>query len=116
MKHYRDNAGTVWAFELDGSQDYLVTEDMRVMTSDEVKVHQNPAPSMEELSALEESWRMTEMTIARENRVAIAEMGDPSVIGTAKQWQDYWLALRDWKDGNPDFPDTSKRPKAPTGE
>lgn len=65
---------------------------------------------------VEDNWRLTEMPQARENRIAIAEMGDTSIPGTAKQWQDYWLALRDWKDGNPDFPDMSKRPKAPTGE
>ena len=63
---------------------------------------------------VEDAWRASEMAQARENRIAIAEMGDDSIPGTAKQWQDYWLALRDWKDGNPDFPDMSKRPIRPS--
>ena len=63
---------------------------------------------------VEDAWRSVEMPLARENRIALAEMGDDSIPGTAKQWQDYWLALRDWKDSNPDFPDMSKRPIRPS--
>lgn len=71
-------------------------------------------PSATVTRQIEDAWRDTEMPLARENRIAIAEMGDDSIPGTAKEWSDYWLALRDWKDGNPDFPDMGKRPIRPS--
>lgn len=61
----------------------------------------------------ESIWRANEMPLALECVTSI-NFGDGSIPGTAKQWQDYWLALRDWKDGNPDFPDMSKRPIRPS--
>ena len=41
MKYYRLN-GDVWAFEADGSQDELITDEFIVMTQDEVDRHINP--------------------------------------------------------------------------
>ena len=41
MKYYRLN-GEVWAFEADGSQDELITDEFIVMTQDEVDRHINP--------------------------------------------------------------------------
>ena len=47
MKYLRKD-DVVYAFELDGSQDYLITEDMIVMTEDEVDQHINPTKYMTE--------------------------------------------------------------------
>lgn len=41
MKYYKLN-DTVYAFELDGSQDDYITDDMVMMTEDEVDRHINP--------------------------------------------------------------------------
>ena len=41
MKHYRLNS-EVYAFELDGSQDDYITDDMVIMTDEEVDRHINP--------------------------------------------------------------------------
>ena len=41
MKYYKLN-NEVYAFELDGSQDDYITEDMVKMTDDEVDRHVNP--------------------------------------------------------------------------
>ncbi|MDY7067564.1 hypothetical protein PsexTeo8_40460 [Pseudomonas extremaustralis] len=70
-------------------------------------------PTLQELSGIEKSWRDTEMPIAQHNVTAI-EYGEGDIPGTAQQWQKYWLALRKWTADNPDFPDSSKRPVAPT--
>lgn len=69
-------------------------------------------PTLQELSGVENSWRDTEMPIAKQNVTAI-EYGEEGIPGTAQQWQKYWLALRKWTADNPDFPDSTKRPKAP---
>lgn len=43
MKYYRDkNSKVVYAFELDGSQDDLITPDMVKMTANEIDRHVNP--------------------------------------------------------------------------
>lgn len=41
MKYYKLNQ-VVYAFEQDGTQDYLITKDMVAMTADEVDRHINP--------------------------------------------------------------------------
>ena len=69
-------------------------------------------PSIQELSAIEDAWRDSEMPKAQQNVTAI-EYGEEDIPGTAQQWQKYWLALRKWTADNPDFPDSSKRPVAP---
>ncbi len=62
---------------------------------------------------IENAWRDSEMPKAQQNVTAI-EYGEEGIPGTAQQWQKYWLALRKWTDANPDFPDSTKRPVAPT--
>lgn len=42
MKYFFDPAVGVRAFESDGSQDFLITADMRAMSADEVHAHCNP--------------------------------------------------------------------------
>lgn len=65
------------------------------------------------LAPIENNWRDAEMPIAQQNVTAI-EYGEEGIPGTAQQWQKYWLALRKWNDTNPDFPDSTKRPVAPS--
>ena len=42
MKYFKDQNGSVWAFEADGSQDDLITEEFAAMTADEIDRHLNP--------------------------------------------------------------------------
>lgn len=62
---------------------------------------------------IENAWRENEMPKAQQYVTAI-EYGEEGIPGTAQQWQKYWLALRKWTGTNPDFPDRSKRPVAPS--
>jgi len=64
-------------------------------------------------AVLESAWRESEMPKAQQNVTAI-EYGEEDIPGTAQQWQRYWLALRKWTELNPDFPDRTKRPVAPS--
>ena len=48
MKYYKDNAGNVSAFELDGSQDHLITDKMVKMTEAEEVAHRNPDKTIQE--------------------------------------------------------------------
>lgn len=64
-------------------------------------------------AAIEMVWRETQMPKAQQNVTAI-EYGAEDIPGTAQQWQKYWLALRKWTADNPDFPDSRKRPVAPS--
>ena len=46
MKHYRNTLGEVYAYEIDGSQDRLIPEDLTLMSDAEVAAHNNPAPPL----------------------------------------------------------------------
>jgi len=39
MKHYIDANNQLWAFELDGSQDHLITESMQPLTDAQANAH-----------------------------------------------------------------------------
>lgn len=73
----------------------------------------DPDPDPMDPAVLENAWRESEMPKAQQNVTAI-EYGEEGIPGTAQQWQKYWLALRKWAETNPDFPDSSKRPVAPS--
>lgn len=72
-----------------------------------------PEPIPMDATVLEDAWREFEMPKAQQNVTAL-EYGAEDIPGTTQQWQKYWLALRKWTADNPDFPDSSKRPIAPT--
>tara|TARA_R110000851_G_scaffold244874_2_gene397625 strand:- start:11618 stop:11923 length:306 start_codon:yes stop_codon:yes gene_type:complete len=51
MKYYKDNEGSVYAFEEDGSQDHIIKDDMVLFTAQEAYAHENPR-SPEQLAEL----------------------------------------------------------------
>lgn len=51
MKYFFDPAIGVRAFESDGSQDFLITPDMRQLTAEELEAHLNPPPTPEQVFA-----------------------------------------------------------------
>lgn len=51
MKYYFDPVCGVRAFESDGSQDYLITPEMRPLTAEEEAAHLNPPPTPEQVFA-----------------------------------------------------------------
>ena len=51
MKYFIDPNVGVRAFETDGSQDFLITPEMRPLTADELDAHLNPAPTPEQVFA-----------------------------------------------------------------
>lgn len=81
--------------------------------ADQIFLFPGWAPSNLKQTAEENLWRAAEMPKAQQNVTAI-EYGEEGIPGTSQQWQKYWLALRKWANTNPDFPDRSKRPVAPT--
>jgi len=38
MKHYKDSNNQIWAFELDGSQDHLIKDDMVYVTDEQADI------------------------------------------------------------------------------
>ena len=50
MKYYKKDT-QVFAFELDGSQDHLITDDMVKMTKAQIEEHLNPTPTPEQIKA-----------------------------------------------------------------
>lgn len=49
MKYFNDPTVGVRAFESDGSQDFLITPEMRPLTAEELEAHLNPAPTPEQV-------------------------------------------------------------------
>ena len=54
MKYYFDPAVGIRAFEADGSQDFLITPEMRPLTAEEQEAHLNPPKTSEQLR---EEWK-----------------------------------------------------------
>lgn len=82
MKFYKNEAGAVFAFNEDGTQDFLVTEDMVVMTPAEVLAHTNPPTTIkQQLAKLEEENPITPRNL-RELAMLVTE-GFKQVTGVA---------------------------------
>lgn len=61
----------------------------------------------------EAAWVDAEMLLVAVQLVML-EDEDPSALpGTARQWRDYRIALRNWTEGAPNFPDEAYRPMRP---
>lgn len=51
MKYYKTHDGAVYAFESDGSQDFLITPEMLSLTAKEVDEHIYPPPTPDQVFA-----------------------------------------------------------------
>lgn len=49
MKYFFDQSVGVRAFESDGSQDFLITPEMRPLNAEELEAHLNPQPTTEQV-------------------------------------------------------------------
>lgn len=49
MKYFLDPLTGIRAFESDGSQDFLITPEMRQLAAEELEAHLNPAPTPEQV-------------------------------------------------------------------
>lgn len=111
MKYYFDPAVGIRAFESDGSQDFLITPEMRPLTAEELEAHLNPAPTPEQLASAERSWRDAELNRAD---IELNKVQDGMGHGAVGEWREYRCALRDWPE-HASFPDAAHRPVAPDG-
>lgn len=69
-------------------------------------------PSTDDLAYFERSWRNSELVRA-DNEIRRHQDADKSATATEQAWRDYRVNLRSWPE-NPDFPNISSRPAAPT--
>lgn len=73
----------------------------------------DPATDLRPDPAGEAEWAAAEMAVVADQLLKI-EDGDPTALpGTDRQWRDYRIALRSWKDGAEHFPDQQYRPQRP---
>lgn len=64
----------------------------------------------------EDAWRGAELLFAADQLMAIEDDDPNRLPGTDRQWRDYRIAVRAWKEGSPDFPIEDLRPKRPLGK
>lgn len=71
--------------------------------------------TLNQLGAERESvWAVDEMK-AIADQLLMLEDGDPKALsGTEREWRDYRIALRDWKEGAAGFPEIEQRPARPS--
>ena len=112
MKYFKHpETFEVFAYESDGSQDAFIKDGLVAMTEYEVAEHL--IPKIDPVSA-EISWREEELSIIADQLLRI-EDGDPTALpGTDRQWRDYRIALRGWKEGAAGFPEIEQRPSRPS--
>lgn len=67
-------------------------------------------------TAEEDSWRNSELLFAADQLMAIDDDDPNRLPGTDREWRDYRIALRAWKEGNINFPEEALRPIRPTGD
>lgn len=98
--------------------EYVKTFGGTVMRRDEY-VPPPYVPTLEVLMQAEAAWRAVVLNVIARQLEAIeedeADVTPPDLLpGARKQWLKYRGQVSNWNDTNPDFPDSSKRPVAPT--
>lgn len=83
MKLYKNQAGKVFGFEIDGSQDHLIAEDMVKMTDQEVAEHLAPEPG--QINAV--SMRQARLALDANGHLSQVES---AVSGMSKAAQIEW--------------------------
>ena len=64
-------------------------------------------------AAVERSWQEAEMSLIAEQLPAV-EDGDPAALpGTEREWRNYRIQVRAWKEGAEGYPDSEHRPARP---
>lgn len=84
MKYYFDPAVGVRAFESDGSQDFLITPEMRLLTADELEVHLNPLPTAEELQVRVNTEARQYLLDTDWYVIRMQETGEPIPVGVSE--------------------------------
>lgn len=65
-------------------------------------------------AATERDWQEAEMRLIAEQLPAL-EDGDPTALpGTEREWRNYRIQVRAWKEGAEGFPEAEKRPVRPS--
>lgn len=67
-------------------------------------------------SIIEVDWVKLELAFIADQLLALEDDDPIALPGTEREWRDYRIKVRAWKDGNPDFPEPDKRPERPTGK
>lgn len=67
----------------------------------------------EELSVLQEEWRLSELSVVAEQLLALEDDDPNREPGTERQWRDYRIQVRAWKEGAEGFPLSENRPTRP---
>ena len=63
---------------------------------------------------VEDSWKAQELKEIADQLLAI-EDGDPAALpGTEREWRDYRIQVRAWKEGAEGYPDSEHRPIRPS--
>ncbi len=89
---------------IDWSQ--LITKTMK---DDEMAAYTNSLLAKAELQ-----WQTSEMAVIADQLLAI-EDGDPAALpGTEREWRDYRIRVRAWKEGAEGYPDSEHRPARPS--
>lgn len=79
-------------------EDALLKEEIMIKSSEEVK------------------WVELELKFVADQLLAIEDDDPTALPGTEREWRDYRIKVRAWKEGNISFPDKDKRPSRPTGD
>lgn len=88
--------------------DMLITKEMKELAIKEQKLRED--------SSRESLWSNKELLFIVDQLLAL-EDDDPTALPvTEREWRDYRIKVRAWKDGNSDFPDADKRPSRPIGD
>lgn len=64
-------------------------------------------------TARETEWRTVELLLAADQLLAIEDDDPNRLPGTEREWRDYRIAVRSWKEGVDGFPNIDNRPKRP---
>lgn len=88
--------------------------DWDMLITSEMKGAQTSKALEAAYSEKEALWQESEMLVIAEQLLAIEDDDPIALSGTERQWRDYRIQVRAWKEGAEGFPESERRPVRPS--
>lgn len=90
--------------------------DWSMLITKDMKLAEIAKADYEAKALVETAWVRNELLVIADQLLALEDDDPNRMPGTDREWRDYRIKVRAWKDGAVGYPDKDKHPSRPIGD